>query len=224
MGTKLRSNRLRVTVAMAAALVLSGCGLLEDRAETTTDVGEEQADRLAQLEAELRALRDGTDPEEVPPAEESAPVGEGSEAEEDEAGTVSAGEPVEPRIFEVNETQTNSVGDLEVTVERIIVHDYHVEVELTAVNDHPEADRQLWQGFNFNSPQLFDEQDRRFAYRHPAGYNSGDSVQLEPGQRLEAVMVFGRRLHPDARVLTLRFTDRAIDGWEWTVDLAEAER
>jgi hypothetical protein len=104
------------------------------------------------------------------------------------------------------------------------VHDYHVEVELTAVNHHPEDDRRLWHGMNFGLPQLFDEQDRRFAYQHPAGYNTGDRITLAPGQRLDAVMMFGRRLHPDAQVLTLRFIDEVLEDWEWIVDLQEAER
>lgn len=226
MRTKVRRNQLRVAAAMVAVLALTGCGLLEDQtAETTTEVGEE-ADRLAQLEAELRELRaaQGTDGGEAASTEEGAPEPSGDEGDEEGTGPVAASEVGDARVFDVNETQTNDVGDLEVTVERIIVQDYHVEVELSALNDHPEERRRLWMGRNTIRPQLFDEQDRRFEYQHPAGYNSGDSVALEPGQRLEAVVMFGGRLHPDAQTLTLRFLAMELEDWEWTVDLAEAER
>ncbi len=231
MRRRVNRTQLPVVAVMAAALALTGCGLLDEQAETTTDVGEEEADRLAQLEEELRELRDSQDSdEEATPvqegATEAAAESEGAESEtpDEESETISTSDVVEARVFEVDETQTNDVGDLEVTVERVIVHDYHVEVELTAVNDHPEDARRLWMDRNTNRPQLFDEQDRRFAYQHPAGYNTGDSVTLEPGQRLDAVMAFGGRLHPDAETLTLRFLALQLEGWEWVVDLEEAER
>jgi hypothetical protein len=192
--------------AAALALTLYGCG--------SDGAGDE---RLDALEAELAELRgDGDEP-----GPEGATAGDEDAAEAPADGDDTR----EPVTIDVGETQATDDGTVEVTVERMVVHDYHVEVELTAVNDDPEEDRGLWRGgVEGRRPLLFDEQDRRFEYQHPAGYDDMNRVSLAPGQRVEAVLVFGRRLHPDAQTLTVRFQDGALEDLEWTVELPEARR
>jgi hypothetical protein len=190
-----------VAGAAALALTLQACGSSDDPSD----------ERLDALESQLAELRGDGDATDATDADETASE-DGDDARE-------------PLAIDVGETQATDDGTVEVTVERLVVHDYHVEVELTAVNDDPEDDRGLWRGgVEHRRPLLFDEQDRRFEYQHPAGYDDPDHVSLAPGQRVEAVLMFGRRLHPDAQTLTLRFQDGALEDLEWTVELPDAAR
>jgi hypothetical protein len=198
--------------AAALALTLYACG--------SGDAGDERLDALEAELAELRGDGDASD------SDGDASDSDGTTSEDQDAAEAPAdADTREPVTIDVGEVQATDDGTVEVTVERMVVHDYHVEVELTAVNDDPEDERNLWRGgVEHRRPLLFDEQDRRFEYQHPAGYDDPDHVSLAPGQRVEAVLVFGRRLHPDAQTLTLRFQDGALEDLEWTVELPEARR
>jgi hypothetical protein len=201
---------------VAAAIALGACSSEDD-------------DRLARLEEELAELRgdtageaDGGDAEEVTEADSADD--NGATDDTDDAGDEQNG-PAEPRVIEVDETQTNGDNDdIVATVERVVVHDYHVEIEFTALNNHTEDTFRMWRG-SIWAPLLFDDQDRRFEYQHAAGYDDTDFIELAPGQRVEAVLMFGGRIHPAAQTLTLRFTENApaLEGLEWTVPLGGAE-
>lgn len=91
------------------------------------------------------------------------------------------------------------------TTHRVLVHDYYVEAEVTLVND---GDEQLagWYGSSSSSPNLFDDRGRTYAFQVPAGYD-GEILWLQPGEGAEAVLVFAGRVDPEARQLTLDFSD-----------------
>lgn len=194
-----------IGVALAATLVLAGCGEGDGPpAGTTTDADATDDDRLAALEAELAEMR-----------------GEGGDDADDadDDGTDRAPGDDAPRVIELDETRQLDGDDLELTVDRALVHEHWIEIELSVTNLHTESRKSLW-GSGGSRPRLFDEQDRRFEYQHPAG--TSNIIRLDAGQTAEAVLVFGGRLHPNAETVTLRFGGQDIGSPEFTFPISQA--
>ena len=145
-----------------------------------------------------------------PAAEQTTAPGESAPASP--SGTASASvQPAADRTVEVEEVRKVTDDDvaLTLTLHRVTVHDYYIEVELTAVND---ADDQvtLWYGDQLN-PTLFDDRGRQYRYQVQAGYESR-GLELRGGEGVDAVFVFAGALDPDATSLTLGFEKLVTEG------------
>ncbi|MDO5739852.1 MAG: hypothetical protein Q4P07_06855 [Ornithinimicrobium sp.] len=122
-------------------------------------------------------------------------------------------EPAQPQTVELEESISRSAESesFTLTTHRVMVHDYYIEAEITLLND---ADSVLsaWFGSANSGPQLFDDRGRTYPFQVQAG---GDKkiLQLQSGEGLDAVLVFAGRLDPDARALTLDFSELSADTW-----------
>lgn len=121
-------------------------------------------------------------------------------------------EPVAPateQTIEVNETLSVSEEDaaFTLTVHRVVVRDYYLEAEITVVNDGAE-ELPTWYGSGNGStePRIYDDQGRVYPFNVQAG-GDGQSLKLEPGQGVDAVLVFAGRLDPSAQSVTLDFEE-----------------
>lgn len=214
--TRLRTRT--TAAALALAFGLAACGGTELQAETATSEGESDEDQVAELEAELADLRGDTNDEDGAGSKDGDDGGaQGGGSGDDPTGADGDG----PLVIELDETRATNNGDVEITMDRALVHDYWVEVELSMTNLHTEDRMSLW-GSGNSRPRLFDEQDRRFEYQHPAGMDN--MVSLQPGQTVDASLVFGGRVHPNAEVLTVRFETGDVGIEEFTFSLAEGSR
>lgn len=122
-------------------------------------------------------------------------------------------EPAQPQTIEVGETQSNSTKDVAftLTLHKVAVQDYYVEAEITLVNDGDD-DLKAWYGHSsVSSPQVHDDRGRTYAFQPQAG-GEGESLRLLPGEGVEAVLVFAGRVDPEARSLTLDFSELG-DSW-----------
>lgn len=228
MRTTMRTAATHLGMVLALTVGLAACGSDgDDQAGTETDAqGGSDDERVAALEDELAAMRDelGASGDSDGPGDTQTDDRDADDSDSDDAdgdGGEESARQVDERVYEVDETLESDDGRQVVTVQRVIVADYHVEVELTAENSDPEETFPLindlyTQHANSRRPSLFDQQDRRFEYQHAAGMDIGDDIQLEPGQRLEAVVMFGGAVAPDAEVLTFQMLDGE---WEWQVAL-----
>lgn len=183
-----RSTRL-MPLALAAALTLSACS--NDQPASFESSDSKPAAGTAEGTPDAAA--------ETTPADESA----GDEGETAET-TI---DPAAEQTIELEESMDRSSEDeaFTLTTHRVLVHDYYVEAEVTLVND---GDEQLagWYGSSSSSPNLFDDRGRTYAFQVPAGYD-GESLWLQPGEGVEAVLVFAGRVDPEASQLTLDFSD-----------------
>ena len=109
------------------------------------------------------------------------------------------GDPAEPRAIDVGESFERE--GLEITVERLVAHEFHTEVEFSAVNRTADDDIVMVRDSSTARPALFDDRDRRFAYQHPAGT---DSVTVGPGSRLEMTAAFRGAIQSDAELVTFQ--------------------
>ncbi|MTV24493.1 hypothetical protein FTX61_03550 [Nitriliruptoraceae bacterium ZYF776] len=194
-----RWRRRTTAAALALTFGLAACGGTELQAETTASEGDgTDEERVEELEAQLAEARgDGGEGD----ASDADGTDDGTDGQTGETGEDA------PVVLELEETRrTGSDQQLEVTVHRALVHEFWVEVELTVRHLGTDGRAAIWSSGG-GRPLLYDEQDRRFEYRHPAGTNN--VVRLEPGQTAEATMVFGGRVHPDAQQLTF-----GLDGWD----------
>lgn len=148
-------------------------------------------ERIAELEARL--------------TDAGSPDGEADTATETGAGDEDPiGEPAEPRVFEVGEPIQEH--GLEIVLDRVVAERYHTEVELRAVNTTAQETVEIVDDSHLLPPRFFDDRDRRFAYQHPAGLRSYEAIEVGPGERLEAVLVFRGAVQPDAELLTFELT------------------
>ncbi|WP_298889459.1 hypothetical protein [uncultured Serinicoccus sp.] len=193
MHTRTRTTAL--ALALAAGLALSACA------------GDDQAE-FAQEPPSGSAADPGTEQED-PPTDQADATEETEGAEE--ATTV---EPAAERTVEVEESESVSTEDVAftLTVHRLVVHDYYLEAEVTVVNDGTESvDTWYGSGNGSTEPRVFDDRGRVYPFVVQAG-GDGQRLTLEPGQGVEAGLVFPGRLDPDAEQVTLDF--EAIGG-EW---------
>lgn len=130
--------------------------------------------------------------------------GDADTAEEDEDVV----EPAAHQVIEIGEEKSYSgeFGAYTLTVHRATVQDYYVEAEITIIND---SDRGIgtWHGAdNCCSPRLYDDRGRTYRFQVQPG-GSGQTLRLEPGEGINAVLAFAGRVDPAARQLKLDFTD-----------------
>lgn len=93
-----------------------------------------------------------------------------------------------------------------VTVNKAIVNDYYVEVELRIVNDGDKA-LTLWSDHaTYKAPRLFDDKGRTYAFRPEAGAKDS-RLSLQGAEGLDAVLVFAGRLDATAQRLTLDLSE-----------------
>lgn len=127
-------------------------------------------------------------------------------------------EPAQGRTIEVNEALTHS-GEREaftVTVHRVAIHDYHVEAEVTIVNDGANQQKAWFGATNCCAPRLFDDRGRVYTFQiQPGGKN--ESVTLQGGEGVNAVLVFAGRVDSEATELTLDFTEILSDEDAWSL-------
>ena len=130
----------------------------------------------------------------------SAPASSGAEGE----ATSAVVEPAKGRTIEVNETKTASAEGraFSLTVHKVVIKDYHVETEITLVNDTAEPLR-AWYPSEYSGPQLFDEAGRKYLFQ---GQADGKQLTLQGGEGVNAVLVHAGRVDPEARTLTIDFT------------------
>lgn len=179
-------HRRFVSTCAAAALLLAACGGDDDQA---------LQERIEQLEEQLTGAddADGDDAD-----GDAAQGGETDDAEEFDG----IGDPAEPRTIAIGETR--ELDGLELTVERLVAHEFHTEIEIVAINRTGETTIAIVNDNNRDRPSLFDERDRRFDYQHAAG---GDSrIDLAPGERLDGTLTFTGAVQRDAELLTLQMT------------------
>lgn len=183
-----RSTRL-MPLALAAALALSACS------------NDQPASFEASDSEPATAAADST----PDPAAGTTPAGEPAGAEGETATTV---DPASEQTIDVGESieRSSEEAAFTLTTHRVLVHDYYVEAEVTVVNDGDDG-LSTWYGASGTySPNLFDDRGRTYAFQVPAGYD-GESLELQPGEGVEAVLVFAGRVDPEARQLTLDFSD-----------------
>lgn len=142
-------------------------------------------------------------------ASTTASATEESQAAESESDSSDEGavEPAEPQTIEVDETLSNSTEDdaFTLTVHKVAVQDYYVEAEITLVNDGDGKLNSWYPSDNYLAPRVYDDRGRTYAFQPQAGADG--RLRLLPGEGVEAVLVFAGRVDPEARSLTLDFSD-----------------
>lgn len=186
MHTRTRTTAL--ALALAAGLALSACAG-DDQAEFAQDPpsGSEAAPSTGQEQA--------TD---------ESQSGDGAAEQTEEPTTV---EPAAERTVEVEESESVSTEEVAftLTLHRLVVHDYYLEAEVTVVNDGTEPVNTWYgSGNGSNEPRAFDDRGRVYPFVVQAG-GDGQRLALEPGQGVDAGLVFPGRLDPDAEQVTLDF-------------------
>jgi hypothetical protein len=137
--------------------------------------------------------------------QQSSQSTEGSEGSTGSAsGSTEAVEPAKAQTIEVNETKSASTeaGAFSLTVHKVVINEYHVETEVTLLNDSAKALR-AWYPSEYSGPQLFDEAGRKYLF---VGQADGKQLTLQGGEGVNAVLVHAGRLDPEARTLTIDFT------------------
>ncbi|WP_298751547.1 hypothetical protein [uncultured Serinicoccus sp.] len=189
MHTRTRTTAL--ALALAAGLSLSACA--GDQAE------------FAQDPPSGSAADQGTEQEE--PATDQSDAAQTAAEETQETEEATTVEPAAEQTVEVEESESVSTEEVAftLTVHRLVVHDYYLEVEVTVVNDGTEpVDTWYGSGNGSTEPRVFDDRGRVHPFAVQAG-GDGQRLTLEPGQGVDAGLVFPGRLDPDAEQVTLDF-------------------
>lgn len=175
--TMRRSMASGVVATVLAAALLAGCSGSGDGDETSTDASTETSQTQ----------------------DADAPSPDASESEE-------AIEPAEHQEIKVDEKKTHSDQDAAytMTVNKAVINDYYVEVEIRLVNDGTKEFMAWYGSSNSSAPRLFDDRGREFEFQPQAGVE-GKSFYLRGGEGVDAVLVFAGRVDPTAKALTLSF-------------------
>ncbi|MDO5503456.1 MAG: hypothetical protein Q4G67_09820 [Actinomycetia bacterium] len=196
-----RPRRAATALVLVGALGLAGCsGDAEGSSETVTVT----ADAPAESDATTDAADGETDG-----AEETDATGT---TDEETDGPI---EPAEPQTIEINEEQSHVWDErgYTITLHNVTVQEYHVEAEITVVNDSTERIPMWHSAQHLGQPQLHDDRGRTYEFQIQAGANN--RFHLEGGEGLNAVLSFAGRVDPSANHLTLDFESMG-DGWRQT--------
>lgn len=132
--------------------------------------------------------------------------GDGTTGEGDEE-TAEVVEPAEERTIEVNEVIEYAGEDsaYTFTLQRVVIHDYYVEADVTLVNDGT-RDLGVFSQHSGVFLKLYDDRGRTYEWVPPAGADSM-MTKLVAGEGMNVTHVFAGRLSPQARSLTLDFSE-----------------
>lgn len=123
-------------------------------------------------------------------------------------------EPAQAQTVELGESMSVSTEEsaFTITVHRVLVHDYYVEAEITLVNDADDELKTWYGSATAGSPRLYDDRGRTYAFQVQAG-GDDQTLRLQPGEGVDAVLVFAGRVDAEATALTLDFSEIYGDGW-----------
>ena len=166
---------------------------------------------LSACSGDDKATFDSTASQQAGASASSSPGAEGD-------ATATVVEPAKVRTIEVNEEKSFSSKDaaLTFTVHKVVINDFYVEAEITLINDGTKK-LNAWYGSSGTfAPRLFDDQGRDYPFQVQPG-GKGQSVRLKAGEGLNAVIVFAGRVDPQARQLTLDFTELDSNAEAWSL-------
>lgn len=111
--------------------------------------------------------------------------------------------PAKKRTVTIDEKKVYNDKDAAytLTVNKAVINDYYVEVEIRIVNDGAKT-LSTWYGSDGSSaPRLFDDRGREFQFQPQAG-GKDTTFRLDKGEGVDAVLVYAGAVGAEAKTLT----------------------